>query len=47
MRVIDAEAGAALGWPAAIAAIRAAAASDSGTTGPPRTVVDVRPGSCS
>ena len=44
MRVIDAEAVAALGWPAAIAAIRAAAASDSGTTGPPRTVVDVRAG---
>jgi ornithine cyclodeaminase len=44
MRVIDAEAGAALGWPAAIAAIRAAAASDSGTSGPPRTVVDVRAG---
>ena len=44
MRVIDAEAVAALGWPAAIDAIRAAAVSDAGTAVPPRTVVDVRAG---
>ena len=44
MRVIDAEAVAALGWAAAIDAIRAAAVSDSATGVPPRTVVDVRAG---
>ena len=44
MRIIDAAAVAALGWPTAIDAIRAAAVSDSGTGVPPRTVVDVRAG---
>ena len=44
MRIIDAEAVAALGWPTAIASIRAAAVSDSGTGAPPRTVVDIRAG---
>ena len=44
MRVIDAEAVAALGWAAAIDAIRAAAVSDTATGVPPRTVVDVRAG---
>ena len=44
MRVIDAEAVAALGWPAAIDAVRVAAVSDSGTAVAPRTVVDVRAG---
>jgi len=44
VRVIDAEAVAALGWAAAIDAIRAAAVSDSATGVPPRTVVDVRAG---
>ena len=44
VRVIDAEAVAALGWAAAIDAIRAAIVSDSATGVPPRTVVDVRAG---
>ena len=39
MRVIEADAVAALGWAAAIDAIRAAAVSDSATGVPPRTVV--------
>ena len=46
MRVIGADAVAALGWPAAIAAIRAAAASGAGTAVPPRATVDVGPASC-
>jgi ornithine cyclodeaminase len=44
VRVIGADAVAALGWPAAIAAIRAAAASGASTAFPPRATVDVRAG---
>jgi ornithine cyclodeaminase len=44
VRVIGADAVAALGWPAAIAAIRAAAASGASAAAPPRATVDVRAG---
>jgi ornithine cyclodeaminase/alanine dehydrogenase-like protein (mu-crystallin family) len=44
VRIVDAEAVAALGWPTAIDRIRAAVVSDSGTGAPPRTVIDVRAG---